>query len=583
MLALGAGESLLLVLLLLLYAGFEGLGIGLLLPVLQYLEAGSSAIPTGGVWGYLVRVAAAIHVPLNLGTLLGFALLPILARQGVYYLNVWYSARIQNRAVEQLSVRVFGALVRADLGFVESEDQGRLISVVAGYIAQCGQAATTYLRLVGSLLIILVYVLLLSFLSWPLALLAAVSMALVSAGVRKIMVATRAYGRAASQATVALTSAVRERIAAIRLLKMRAREEAEIQRVSTLAARVRFANTKIMVSSAQVEVLVDPALMLAVFVIIFVGVEYLGMNLASLGLFMFILLRLNAKAKEVNLGRQSLAAVMPGFDLVETTLVASESARAPQGGTREFLGLRESIEFDAVWFRYEPDSRDVLSGISMSVPRGSMTALVGRSGAGKSTLVDMVPLLRQPTAGRILFDGQPADSFELGSLRRRIGFLGQEPILFDDTIRSNLIYGFEGHCDDARINRALEDSYCAEFIADLPQGLETRLGDRGVRFSGGQRQRLALARVLLEDPDILILDEPTSALDSESERYIQAAFERISQNRTVVVIAHRLSTVERASQIVVLEHGVIVESGTHVELLAANGSYRRLFDMQIHA
>ncbi|MDZ4179524.1 MAG: ATP-binding cassette domain-containing protein, partial [Coriobacteriia bacterium] len=204
-------------------------------------------------------------------------------------------------------------------------------------------------------------------------------------------------------------------------------------------------------------------------------------------------------------------------------------------------------------------------------------------GAGKSTLVDMIPLLRRPTSGAIRFDGIPAGDYDLASLRTRIGFLTQEPILFNDTIEANLTYGLGGDVSDERIRRALEDSYCAEFVDTLECGLATALGDRGVRFSGGQRQRLALARVLLQDPDILILDEPTSALDSESEAYIQKAFERIAEERTVIVIAHRLSTVEKADQIVVLADGRVAEIGTHHELLENDGQYRRLFDQQIRA
>ncbi|MDP2402013.1 MAG: ATP-binding cassette domain-containing protein, partial [Actinomycetota bacterium] len=169
----------------------------------------------------------------------------------------------------------------------------------------------------------------------------------------------------------------------------------------------------------------------------------------------------------------------------------------------------------------------------------------------------------------------------LDSLRTHIGFLTQEPILFNDTIYNNLVYGLDDLPDDTRIRAALDDSYCTEFVETLPGGLETKIGDRGVRFSGGQRQRLALARVLLQDPDILILDEPTSSLDSESEAYIQEAFHRVAKDRTVVVIAHRLSTVQGAAQIVVLSDGKIVGVGTHHELYEQAGVYRQLFELQL--
>jgi subfamily B ATP-binding cassette protein MsbA len=224
----------------------------------------------------------------------------------------------------------------------------------------------------------------------------------------------------------------------------------------------------------------------------------------------------------------------------------------------------------------------VLRDVFLSIARGSLVAIVGRSGAGKSTLVDLIPHLKEATKGSVLIDEHPIAEYDLRSLRRRIGFMTQDALLFNATILENLTYGLEHEPSGAEIEKALTDSYCAEFIAELPEGLTTVVGDRGVRLSGGQRQRLALARAFLQEPDILILDEPTSALDSESEKYIQNALDQMTGRCTLVVIAHRLSTVQRADQIHVLEDGRVVESGKHDALLAADGAYRRLFDLQIY-
>jgi ABC-type multidrug transport system fused ATPase/permease subunit len=584
MLGLRLREGALMVALLGLYAALEGFGIGLLLPVLQYLEAGGSAIPEGSIWPYLVTALEFLGLPISLGTLLLIAFVPILLRQFVYYLNTWYAAQVQNRSVAELMVRSFRAVAHARMSYVDAQDQGALISLVSGQTSRCGQALMQYLRLLSIVGVILVYAVLLAILSWQLAAIAVVAMAGVSWGVRRILVSSRAHGAEVTRASVELSSAVRERIAALRLVKMRAQEDAETERVGRLASTLRTAGTNIAVAAARVEVLVDPALMLAVFVIVYTGVTEFGLTLASLGLFMFILLRLNAKAKEFNLGRQALAAAMPAFDYVERMLAEAEAVPTPRGGDRVFTGLQEAIRFEDVGFSYKDGDGLVLKGVSFSIQRGSLTAIVGRSGAGKSTLVDIIPLLRVPDSGAITFDGIPVAEFDLVSLRRRIGFLTQEPILFNDTIRNNLTYGLAGTVDEQRIIAALDASYATEFVSRLPAGLETRLGDRGVRFSGGQRQRLALARALLQDPDILILDEPTSALDSESEAYIQKALDDLHGRTTLVVIAHRLSTVENADQILVLSEGAIVEVGRHEDLMtSADGTYRRLFDKQIRA
>jgi ATP-binding cassette, subfamily B, bacterial MsbA len=281
------------------------------------------------------------------------------------------------------------------------------------------------------------------------------------------------------------------------------------------------------------------------------------------------------RATRTNLAlQQALASARRVFEILDAPNDVTDRAGAVRLG-----GFEREVRFESVTFAYEGGA-PVLHAVDLSLPRGSVTALVGPSGSGKSTLAALLPRFMDPTDGRVTADGIDLRDVTLASLRARIGLVTQEVVLFDESVRRNVAYGAP-EASDARIREALSAANALAFVEALPEGLDTRVGEGGARLSGGQRQRLAIARALLKDPPILVLDEATSALDAESERAVQQALERLMAGRTVLVIAHRLSTVRRADQLVVLEAGRIVERGAHGELLAAGGLYRRLHDLQV--
>ncbi len=274
--------------------------------------------------------------------------------------------------------------------------------------------------------------------------------------------------------------------------------------------------------------------------------------------------------------------VQKGIAAAESIFRVVDDERESDGGGEAISRAKGELEFRNVAFHY-PDGEDhkpALEGVSFTVPAGSVTALVGRSGSGKTTLASLLPRFYTRHDGEILLDGRPLADYRLEDLRGQIALVSQDVVLFNDTVAGNIAYGALSGADRADIEKAARDAHAMEFIEQLPEGLDTHVGENGARLSGGQRQRIAIARALLKDAPVLILDEATSALDSESERAFQQALEEVMKDRTVIVIAHRLSTIESADQVIVLEGGRVIEKGNHEELLGEGGAYAQLYRTQ---
>jgi subfamily B ATP-binding cassette protein MsbA len=272
--------------------------------------------------------------------------------------------------------------------------------------------------------------------------------------------------------------------------------------------------------------------------------------------------------------------IQVGLAAASSVFTIMDAAPESDKGTHALQDVHGGIEFRDVSLCYENAKRNALSHVNLKVNPGEKVALVGRSGGGKSSLVSLLPRFYDLYQGQVLLDGQDIRAITLPSLRAQFALVSQDVVLFNDSVRNNIAYGALRQVSDEEIVAAAKAAHAWEFIQQLPQGLESEIGDRGVRLSGGQRQRLAIARAILKDAPILLLDEATSALDTESEQHVQAALDGLMQNRTTLIIAHRLSTIENADRILVMEQGAIVESGSHAELLALGGHYAKLYQKQ---
>ncbi len=556
----------------------EGVGIGLFIPLLNGLVAGTQP-RARGLWlvDTMEGLFQGVAPDRRLAIIVLCIFAVVLASALLGYLHHILFGWIDGNIAHDLRRRIFRQLLTVSFGFIAQDRSGRLLNVLASDTWRASDAIRILVHLMITTSTVAVYAVLLLLMSWRLTLLVAAALLLISGAARLLTRGARKLGEQVTRSNSELAHRMVEGIDGMRVIRAFGRERHEQGRFDLASNHLR----RVMLRMSFLDGVVHPVYeVLAASVllgIMFIAAPSSG-NVSVLLVFAFVLYRVQPRVKEFDAARTRLAALSPSVEEVLSLLDTADKEYL-RSGTVIRGGLDRSIVFDRVSFRYNPADDPALTEASFSIPAGQTTAFVGPSGGGKSTVIKLLLRFHDPTNGTITVDGRPLPEFELDFWRSQIAVVSQDVFLFNTTVRENIAYG---RLDAGRdeIVEAARKADAHEFIERLPDRYDTVLGHHGVRLSGGEQQRISLARAIVRNPRILILDEATNALDSISEQWIQDTLDKLSENRTVIMIAHRLSTIERADQIIVLEKGRVRECGRLPELVKAGGLFARLHRLQ---
>jgi ATP-binding cassette, subfamily B, bacterial MsbA len=559
----------------------EGTSLSLIIPLLRTLtnnaelEVGKSTLAVT-----FQTVFSAVPHEFRLALILGAIFVTICLKNLLSYANVAAFSFVDSRVSHNLRVRLFDRVLAMPLSRTEEDRSGRLMNVLETETWRTSQALSLLFSAITSACTAAIFVPLLFLLSWPLTLIALVSVGIIPVIVSVITKEVVELGERSVAANSELATRMWSNLNGLRVIHSFGREEFELFRFADASRAVRDITLRLALISARNGPVAE-VLITALIAALALTVEVWRLDVATLAAFVVILYRLQPRIRDLVSARVALLGLQ-GAVLEVTRLVETPDMVPPARSGHVFPELRRAVRFEGVTFRYEEHKIPALKNVSFEIKRGSTVAIVGSSGAGKSTLLDLLLRFRDPQQGQITVDGRPMGELDPFAWRSRIGIVSQTPYLFDETVRFNILYG-RPDANDVEIVDAAKLANADSFISKLPRGYDTLVGERGVRLSGGQGQRIILARALLRNPEVLVLDEATNALDSITEQAFQQALSGFARDRTIIIVAHRLSTIERADHILVLDRGRLVEQGDFSSLLVANGLFTRMYQLQSFA
>ena len=556
----------------------EGIGIGLFIPLLQTLESGESTMAPASFLGARLT-GVFVDIPENYRMLAIAAAIfgAILVKAALTFTKSALMSFVNERLGHNLRVGIFEGVLTADYRTLKSAGTGRLLNILSNESWRTAGAATQLIEAIITSCTLIVYATLLLLISWKLSIVVGVLLLAMVAIVRLVTQRVGAFGDEITGANIDMASTMYDGVEGSEVIRGYGREEYERGRFREGSRRLAKVTTRLGILSGAAFPVYEVLAAGILLVVLFASMNTTA-SLAPVLVFVFLLYRMAPIVKRLEKERLDLlaseAAIVETFQLlkrVEPTHIRT--------GKRLLDGLSDCISIEDLSYRYEPDSGLALDNVSAMIPARGLTAIVGPSGAGKSTLVRLLMRFLDPTSGRILVDGIPLKELRLDDWRERLSVVPQRAFLFNASVRENIAYGALGLDDEAVVKAAVKAG-AHDFIESLPDGYDTKLGRDGLEVSGGEGQRICLARAIIREPEVLLLDEATNALDAYSESLIQTALEDIRKRSSIVAIAHRFATIEGADRVLVLDGGRIVEEGSPRDLLRRGGLFAQLYELQ---
>lgn len=551
----------------------EGVGLSFLVPVIELAQGNTDREDMSGVGQVFFDAYELLGFPLTLETVIIGVAFVMTVRYTASFLVAWLSAALKMDYVRHLQTVSFEHALDARVAYYDEQGSDEVLNAIVTQAVKGGDVISKVVKLIEQSALSLVYLGVALVVAPYMTVMTLVVLGILVVGMRFVVESGYAVGDRVATANERIQTSTQAGTQGIRDVKLFGLTDELFENFKHGVNQYYRASVKVARNEAAMDNLYQLLTAVIVFVLIYVAVVVASLSVAALGVFLFAIFRLAPRVSTLNSLAYKTSSQLPHLIRTQRFVAGLDGMSEQDDGERSPPRVTE-LAFEDVHFSYGDEP--VLRGVSFSAKRGEFVAFVGPSGAGKSTVVSLLTRLYEPDRGDVTANGTPLTAFDLPQWRKRVSMVRQQPFIFNETVRYNLTIG-NREASDSEIREACRTAQVTEFLDDLPEGLDTTLGDDGVRLSGGQRQRIALARALLKDADILILDEATSDLDTGLESDIQRRLEATDDERILVVIAHRLSTVQNADRIYAMEDGQITETGSHTELLDGDGTYAELY------